>query len=343
MKLKDLPLLDPTFKLLTGGKDDLILSAISHSHNPKPDTFCFVKNKKFYEDLGIDSESKDFTKTGVVFEEDFFSKQMNFLDSLRGKFSWIATVKDVSVSMCLFSKPFYDEKFENLNYFVDGRQMGTATIDSFSDIAQNVFIGENVVIEKNVKIYPNSVIMPEVTIKEGTIIFPNVTIYPYTIIGKNCRIHSGTIIGADGFGYHFNNGAHQKIWHFSGVVIENDVEIGASSTVDAGAFLPTQIGSGSKIDNGVQIGHNAQLGKHVIVCGQAGIAGSAKLKDYVVLAANSGVAPGAVIGKGSILAARAAVSDNSVIEPGSKLGGFPAENFNTWLKQKAAIRNLLKK
>lgn len=343
MLVSDLKALDQSFELITENATHVKLSGISHSDAPKEDTFCFVKNKKFLDDLGRDSQEKTFLKTGLILEASFAEKISDLIPSLKEKFLWLGKVSDVSKAMCFFSKPFYDNKFSHLNYFVDGRQMGEAEVSPNADIAQNVFIGTNCKIASKVQIYPGAVIMPEVEIGEGTIIFPGVVIYPYTKIGKNCRIHSGTIIGADGFGYNFINGVHEKIWHFSGVEISDSVEIGASTTIDAGAFTPTYIGEGSKIDNGVQIGHNAKLGKHVILCGQAGVAGSVKLDDYVVLAANSGVAPGSHIGKGSVLAARAAVGENTSWPAGSKLGGFPAENFNSWLKQKAAIRKLIKK
>lgn len=343
MLVQDLKVLDPSFEIIKGDATHIKLSGISHSDDPKSGTFCFVKNKKFLETLGQDSKEISFLETGVILEASFAEKIEDGISELSKKFQWIGKVSNVSHAMCFFSKPFYDAKFSHLNYFVDGRQMGQASVSPHADIAQNVFIGANSKIADKVQIYPGAVIMPEVEIGEGTIIYPGVVIYPYTKIGKNCRIHAATVIGADGFGYNFFDGSHQKVWHFSGVEIDDAVEIGASSTVDAGAFAPTRIGRGTKIDNGVQVGHNAYLGAHVILCGQAGVAGSVRLEDYVVLAANSGVAPGSRVGQGSVLAARAAVGENTTWPAGSKLGGFPAENFNIWLKQKAAIRKLIKK
>lgn len=343
MLVQDLKALDPSFEIIKGDATHVKLSGISHSEDPQKGSFCFVKNKKFLETLGQDSKESSFLETGLILEASFADKIEAQINDLAKKFKWVGKVENVSHAMCFFSKPFYDAKFSHLNYFVDGRQMGEAHVSPHADIAQNVFIGVNVKIADRVQIYPGAVIMPEVEIGEGSIIYPGAVIYPYTKIGKNCRIHAATVIGADGFGYNFFNGAHQKVWHFSGVEIGDEVEIGASSTIDAGAFTPTRIGSGSKIDNGVQVGHNAHLGKHVILCGQAGVAGSVTLEDYVVLAANSGVAPGSRVGQGSVLAARAAVGENTTWPAGSKLGGFPAENFNNWLKQKAAIRKLIKK
>ena len=342
MQIKNLKELDNSFELLFGDATHE-LSGISHSDSPRAGTFCFVKNKKFLENLGRDLEDKDFSDVGLVLEANFAEKDQAIVEDLSSKFLWIGKVKNVAEAMCFFSKPFYDQKFSHLNYYIDGRQMGTAEISPEADIAQNVFIGANCKIGANVKIFPNVVLMPEVEIEEGTILFPGVVVYPYTKIGKNCRIHSASVIGADGFGYNFIQGKHQKIWHFSGVVIEDDVEIGASSTVDGGAFTPTKIGKGSKIDNGVQVGHNVQLGSHVILCGQVGIAGSARLDDYVVVGGNAGIGPGVQIGQGSMVAGRSGVPDNAIWEAGSKIGGFPAQPLNAWLREKAAIKKLTKK
>lgn len=342
MQVLNLKELDNSFELLFGDATHT-LSGISHSDAPRKGSFCFIKNKKFLENLGRDLQEKDFSEVGLVLEASFAEKDLELVKGLSTQFLWIGKVKNVAEAMCFFSKPFYDQKYNNLNYYVDGRQMGSAEVSPEADIAQNAFIGANCKIEAGVKIFPNVVIMPEVEIGEGTILYPGVVVYPYTKIGKNCRIHAASVIGADGFGYNFIQGAHQKIWHFSGVVIENDVEIGASSTVDCGAFTPTKIGRGTKIDNGVQVGHNAQLGKHVVLCGQVGIAGSARLDDYVVVGGNAGIGPGAQIGRGTMVAGRTGVPDNAIWEAGSKIGGFPAQPLNEWLREKAAIRKLTKK
>lgn len=342
MNIQQLKDIDKSFNICFGNKASVEVFSISHAYEPYDDSFIFIKNKKFLAEIGRLSQNDKFPKTGIIFEQNFF-ESLGDLTALKERFSWFATVENVNRAMCDFSKPFYDKKYGELNYFVDGRQMGTASIDSFSDIAQNVFIGENVTIEKNVRIYPGSVILPNCHISEGTVIYPNVTLYPFTKIGSNCRIHSGVTIGTDGFGYNFIDGIHQKIWHLAGVEIGEDVEIGASSKIDGGAFLPTRIGKGTKIDNLVQISHNAQIGEHNIFAGKAGVAGSVETDSYCVFAASAGAAPGARIGKGCQMAALCIVSENAVIEAGSVLSGHPARPLKEWLKSQAKLRQLINK
>ncbi len=343
MNFKDLQQLDSSFNICFGQETSVEVSSISHSYEPSDDSFIFIKNKKFLNEIGRLSKKKTYSNSGVVFEKKFFDSLKDETSQLEKQFDWFGTVEDVNRAMCAFSKPFYDQKYGSLNYFVDGRQMGTAQVDPSAQIAQNVFIGENCKIGKDVHIYPGSVILPNVEIGEGTIIFPNITIYPFVTVGMNCRIHAGTSIGTDGFGYNFIAGEHVKIWHLAGVEISDDVEIGASSKIDGGAFIPTRIGKGTKIDNLVQISHNVQVGAHNIFAGKSGIAGSVETEEYCIFAASAGSAPGARIGRGSQIAPLAIISENAVIAPGSVLGGHPARPLKDWLKSQAKLRQLIKK
>ena len=151
-------------------------------------------------------------------------------------------------------------------------------------ISDDVFIGaftsidEGVIIEKNVKIYPNCYIGKNVKIKENTILFSGVKIYHDSIVGKNNIIHSGVIIGSDGFGFAPNpNTNYKKINQIGNVVIGNNVEIGANSTIDRATMGSTIIGNGVKLDNLIQIAHNVEVGEHTVIAAQTGIAGSSKI------------------------------------------------------------------
>src|SRR5690606_39525481 len=134
MQVSNLRELDNSFELLFGDATHE-LSGISHSDNPQSGTFCFIKNKKFLENLGRDSKEKDFSKVGLVLEANFADKDEATVSELSSKFLWIGKVKNVSESMCFFSKPFYDKKFNHLNFYVDGRQMGNAEVSPDADIA----------------------------------------------------------------------------------------------------------------------------------------------------------------------------------------------------------------
>src|SRR5438270_51156 len=130
---------------------------------------------------------------------------------------------------------------------------------------------------------------------------PHAVLYERTVVGNRVTIHASSVIGADGFGYRCVEGEHVKTPQLGHVEIEDDVEIGAGTTIDRGTFGATRIGAGTKIDNLVQIGHNCRIGKHNIIAGQVGIAGSCSSDDYVMMAGQAGIADHLHIGQGAIL------------------------------------------
>ncbi len=346
IKLTDLQVIDTSLTLLKGNKEVICCETISHFDEPLSHTFFFIKSAKYLKKIGSKSKINiaDIENLGCLIELGCWEKLSEDEQfELQNSVTWLGTVDSVDKAMCFLTKPFYDILIGQLNYQVDGRQMGSANIHPEAEISQNVFIGEDVTIEAGVKILPGCNILPKVTIKADTILFPNVTIYPKTIIGERCRIHAGTVIGADGFGYNFFDGAHQKIWHLAGVVIANDVEIGVNTMIDCGVFTPTYIGNGTKIDNDVQVAHNVKMGQHVIICGKSGLAGSVELEDYVAFGAGAGVAPSAKIGMGAQVAARGIVSENAIIPPKEIVGGHPARPVKEWMRSQAVLRKLSKK
>lgn len=159
-------------------------------------------------------------------------------------------------------------------------------------------------------------------IGNGTKLFAGSTVHDQCILGERVILHSGVVIGADGFGYEFDKGRHRKVRQAGIVQIDNDVEIGAGSTVDRARFGRTWIGEGTKIDNLVQIGHNVIVGKHCIIVACTAIAGSAQIGDYVVIAAQSGIAGHVEVGSQSQLGARSGVTKS--LGGGQTYFGFPA-------------------
>ena len=147
-------------------------------------------------------------------------------------------------------------------------------IEKDVNISANVVVGNNVVLKRGVSLRAGVVIEDDVVIGNNTELKPNVTVMRNTVIGDNCIIHSASVIGSDGFGYAFDKGTFHKIAHLGRVVIRNDVEIGASTTIDRGTFGDTIIGNGAKLDNQIQIGHNVNIGSNTVVAGSTGIAGS---------------------------------------------------------------------
>lgn len=330
--------IDSSFNCLFNEKGVESLGSISTPQSPRENTFVFIKNKKFLKQILLKNK---INSLGIVFCSKYFEQiSKEDLDTLKSNDYWLAVVDDFNVAMCRFSKFFYDKKRNEYSTLLDGRIAGNAKVDANSNIAQNVFIGENVIIEKNVTLMPGCIIHTNSKISEGTIIHSNVVVYPDVIIGKNCCIHSGTVIGAAGFGYNFINGKHEKIWHFGGVSIGDNVDIGSNTSIDEGTFSPTIIGSGTKIDNFCQVAHNCQIGQNVVMCGRSGCSGSVTIEDFVVFGAGAGVGPSAHIGKGAMIAACCIVGENSIVEAGQTVAGHPHMPLNKWLRMQAKARRL---
>ena len=193
-------------------------------------------------------------------------------------------------------------------------------------------IGEDVVIGDGVVIYPNVTIEPGSVIGDGTIIYPQVSIYHGSRIGRRCIIHSGVVIGSDGYGFATDeNGVHHKIPQIGIVRIEDDVEIGAGTTIDRAALGETVIGEGTKIDNLVQIGHNVKIGKRCLLVAQVGIAGSTELGDGVQVGGQSGFAGHLKIGNRARVYSKSAVFDD--VPEGVWVRGIPAVSQREYVRQ----------
>jgi len=202
-------------------------------------------------------------------------------------------------------------------------------------------IGEDVVIGDDVVIYPNVTIEANAVIGDGTIIYPQVSIYYACRIGRRCVIHSGVVIGSDGYGFATEGGRHHKIPQVGIVRIEDEVEIGAGSTIDRAALGETVIGEGTKIDNLVQIAHNVKIGRNCLLVAQVGIAGSTELGEFVTVAGQSGFSGHLKIGNRVQVAAKSAVLDD--VPDDTKVMGSPAVPFREFARREAHLRRLGKK
>ncbi|MBI4040373.1 MAG: UDP-3-O-(3-hydroxymyristoyl)glucosamine N-acyltransferase [Deltaproteobacteria bacterium] len=213
-----------------------------------------------------------------------------------------------------------------------------STLDPSVTVYPFVTIRSRCNIGKNVILYPGVYVGPDVVIGDDCILFPNVTILASTQIGKRVLIHSGSIIGEDGFGYIWDGKQHYKVPQVGKVVIEDDVEIGANACIDRATTGQTHIGMGTKIDNLVQVGHNNQIGKFCILCGQVGLAGSVHIGDGSLLGGQSGVADHLKLLPGSRVAAQSGV----LLELNEKepVMGYPAVNAKQFFRMIAALKKL---
>ncbi len=321
MKLNSIPNLS-----LKHGSD-MESKGVSLPDDPREGTLCFAKSKRFLKELSRSLAKNSISNLGLIITTDMWSSEGETLVK-SNQFSWIAETSEFDQVIIDVSKVFYDEKYSKVQNLVDGRQLGTCEIDPSAEISQNVFIGDRVKIGAGVKIYPGCVVQSEVEIEDGTILFSNVSIYSFTKIGRNNRIHSGTVIGADGFGYNFISGEHKKVWHFGGVEIGDNVEIGANSTVNCGTFIPTKVGDGCKFDDLCMVAHNVQVGKGVVMCGQSGIAGSSRVGDFTFISGHVAIKNDVRVGSGCQIAGASAVTKD--IPDGQTVAGYPAIDIKEW-------------
>lgn len=209
---------------------------------------------------------------------------------------------------------------------------------------EGAYIGPGCVIGPGVSVGKGSILHARVhvasgaTIGERCALFPGVVVLDRCVIGDRCILHAGVVIGADGFGYIPSPQGHMKIPHIGIVRIEADVEIGANTCIDRAKFGETFVGQGTKIDNLVQIGHNCTIGRHCIICGQVGLAGSVTIGDGAVLAGQVGIADNVTIGKGAAIGAQSGVMSD--VPDGERYFGYPASPGGPMMRSYALFLNL---
>lgn len=220
----------------------------------------------------------------------------------------------------------------------------TAAVSPNASVHRDSWIGpfcsidDDTVIEAGVRLLSHVSVGRGCRVAGGTVIEPHVTVMDRCLIGRNVLIHGGTVIGADGFGFQPAPEGHAKIPQLGGVEIGAFVEIGACTTIDRGTIGDTTIGDGTKIDDHVHIAHNVEIGKHCIIVGMAGIAGSVVIEDGVVLAARSGIKDHVRIGRGAQIAGNAGVTKD--VPPGMTVSGFPAREHRKTFKVYALMEKL---
>lgn len=215
----------------------------------------------------------------------------------------------------------------------------TASLGENIFIGAFAYLGENVKIGNNTKIYPNAYIGDNTVVGDNSVIHPGAKIYHDCKIGSNVVIHAGTVIGSDGFGFAPQaDGTLKKVPQIGNVIIEDNVEIGANTTIDRATIGSTIIRSGAKLDNLIQIAHNVEIGNFTVIAAQAGISGSSKLGKGVMIGGQAGIVGHIQLGDGAKVNAQSGVSKS--MEPGKAVTGSPAYDYTSALRSQAIFRNL---
>jgi len=217
----------------------------------------------------------------------------------------------------------------------------TASIGENPYIGAFVYIGEHVKLGDNVKIYPNSYIGDNVVIDDNSVVFSGVRIYSDTKIGKNCMINSGSVIGADGFGFVPNEeGVYKKVPQIGNVILEDNVDVGAATTIDRATLGSTIIRKGVKLDNQIQVAHNVEIGENTVIASQSGIAGSTKIGKNCQIGGQVGIVGHIVIGNNVKIQAQSGIGRN--LKDNIAVQGSPALGYSDYNKSYVYFKNLPK-
>ena len=307
--------------------ENLLIHAVKPLDQAKAGEISFLSNKKYLNQL------KNTGASACIVDYNICNDSEGKLILLRTKNPYFAYTK--LIDLFYKSKKSYQPTIMKSAYIADSASIG-----------RNSYIGHNVVIEDNVKIGDNCVIESGSFIDSGVIIGNRAKIYSnvsisYSIIGDDAVILPGARIGQDGFGFATDCGIHHKIFHIGRVIIGNNVEIGANTTIDRGSLNDTIIGDLCRIDNLVQIAHNAEIGRGSIIVAQVGISGSSKIGNYCALGGQVGVAGHIVIGNKAQVAAGSGVIQN--VDENAIVGGTPTVPIRDWHRQAIIMKQLVNK
>jgi len=300
--------------------EDKEITAMNTLTDSTSSELSFIANAKYLKDVGSSNAA------AVIVDEKSVGEVPQSSVAL--------VVESPYWEMAVLSKEFTSE-IEDEN--AQEAEVGEGTI-----IAPTAYLAKGAKVGKNCKIMPGVYIGSYAVVGDNTILYPNVVIYRECRVGSNCVIHASTAVGSDGFGFATNKlGEHKKIYHNGNAVVEDNVEIGASTTIDRAVFGTTIIKKGARLDNLIQIAHNCEIGEGSVIAAQSGFAGSSIVGRSNVFGAQSGVSGHLTIAPFNTFAARTGVT-KSVQESGKTFAGFPFTDHKVWLKIQAKLARLVK-
>jgi UDP-3-O-[3-hydroxymyristoyl] glucosamine N-acyltransferase len=322
MKLSELA--EKTFSVIERGRADLEITSAAGLDLAGSGQITFLANPKYTPQIQNTAASAIFLNENVALER-------SDIAVLRAKDAYLAYTRALKI--------FNPEPELIPSIHKSAVIDETAKIADSVEIRANVVIGKDCKIGENVKIFPNVTIYDGVKIGANSVIHSGVSVRENCEIGANCIIHNNTTIGSDGFGYAKDeNKAWLKIPQTGNVVLEDDVEIGANTSIDCASVGETRIKKGAKIDNLVQIGHSCTVEEDALICSQTGLAGSSVIGKRVILAGQVGIAGHLKVGDDVVITAKSATSHD--VENGKILSGIPAFDNRDWLRSTAAFRRL---
>tara|TARA_R110000787_G_scaffold132412_2_gene244604 strand:+ start:489 stop:1505 length:1017 start_codon:yes stop_codon:yes gene_type:complete len=305
------------------GEAKKVITGVGTLHNATDTDISFLANPKYRQYLKSTSAG-----CVIVTPADLAEVNTNAL-----------VIEDTYVAYAKVASLLYPEEKPETGVHPSAVIGDNCSIADSARIAGQVFIGSNVQIGENAIIGPGCIIENDVVIKANSMLVANVTLCRKVIIGEHVRIHPGVVIGADGFGIANNNGQWLKIPQVGKVIIGNDVEIGANTTIDRGAIDDTIISDGVKLDNQIQIGHNVFIGEHTVIAGCVGISGSTRIGSHCAIGGGTGIAGHIEITDGVQLTGMSMVT-KSIMTAGSYSSGIPVEPTREWHRNVVRYRQL---
>jgi UDP-3-O-[3-hydroxymyristoyl] glucosamine N-acyltransferase len=301
---------------------DVDVSRVAGIHDAQPGDVTFLANRKYEKALAS-------TRASAVIARD--DAPTGPCAMLRARDPYLAFARAVRIfSPETRPRPGIDEH---------AAIASDATIGRDVSIGPFVAIGDGAILGDRTIVYPNVTIGPGATIGNDCVIHSNVAIRERVTLGDRVVLQNGVVIGGDGYGFvRRGDGTHEKIPQVATVVIEDDVELGANTTVDRPAVGETRIKAGTKIDNLVQIAHGVTVGRNVLMAAQVGIAGSTVIEDNVMFGGQVGVGGHLTIGRGAIAVGQSGVTNS--LDPGAMVAGYPAIGAHEWRKASAVFRRL---